>query len=63
MAAWVTQQTEQGVLMDPIIRVYQRGQEGPLSLVANLLGEGHSKTKPRVDDALEAVVKASHLRE
>jgi len=33
-----------------------------LSLVATLLGEGHSEIKPRTDDALEAVVKASHLR-
>jgi len=30
-------------------------------LVATLL-EGHSKIKPRVDDTLEAVVKASHVR-
>jgi len=62
-AAWVTEQKEQGGLTDPIIRVYQIGQEGPLSLVATLLGGGHSKTKPRVDDALEAVVKASRVRE
>jgi len=48
--------------MDPIIRVYWIGYEGPLSLVATLLG-GHSKIKPRVDDAVEAVVKASHIRE
>jgi len=34
-----------------------------LSLVATLLGEGHPEIKPRVDDALKAVVKASHLRE
>jgi len=33
-----------------------------LSLVATLL-EGHSKIKPRVDDTLEAVVKASHIKE
>jgi hypothetical protein len=33
-----------------------------LSLVVALLG-GHFKIKPRVDDALEAVVKANHLRE
>jgi len=32
-------------------------------LVATLLGEGHSKIKPRVDDSLEAVVKASHIRQ
>jgi hypothetical protein len=32
-------------------------------LAANFLGEGHSKIKPRVDDALEAVVEAGHLRE
>jgi hypothetical protein len=32
-------------------------------LVATLLGEGHSEIKPRVDDALEAMVKASHIRE
>jgi len=32
-------------------------------LVATLLGEAHSKIKPRVDDTLEAVVKASHIRE
>jgi hypothetical protein len=30
-------------------------------LVATLLGEGNSKIKPRVDDALEAVVKASFI--
>jgi len=48
--------------MDPIIRVYQIGYEGPLSLAATLLG-GHSKIKPRADDALEALVKASHIRE
>jgi len=35
---------------------------GPLSLAATHLG-GHSKIKPRVDDTLEAVVKASHIRE
>jgi len=34
-----------------------------LSLVATLLGEGHSKIKPRIDNALEAVVKASRIRE
>ena len=28
-----------------------------------LLGEGHSEIEPRVDDTLEAVVKASHIRE
>jgi hypothetical protein len=32
-------------------------------LVATLLGEGYSKIKPRVHDALEAVAKAGHLRE
>jgi len=32
-------------------------------LVATLLGEEHSKIKPRVDDNLEALVKASNLRE
>ena len=31
-------------------------------MVATLLGEGHSKIKLRVDDTLEAVVKASHIR-
>jgi len=31
-------------------------------LVATLLG-GHSKIKARVDDTLEAVVKASRIRE
>jgi len=31
-------------------------------LVATLLG-GHSEIKPRVDDILEAVLKASHIRE
>jgi hypothetical protein len=31
--------------------------------VQTLLGEGHSKIKPRLDDALEAVAKAGHLRE
>jgi len=50
-----------------------RGSDGPDhkglsdrvggSLVATLLGEGHSKIKPRVDNALEAVVKASRIRE
>ena len=30
---------------------------------ATLLGKGHSEIKPRADDILEAVVKASHLRE
>jgi hypothetical protein len=49
--------------MDPIIRVYPTGQEGPLSFVATLLGKGHYNIKPRVDDALEAVVKASRIRE
>jgi len=49
--------------MDPIIRVYQIGLEGPLSLVATLLGEVYSEIKPRVDDTLEAVVKGSHTRE
>jgi len=48
--------------MDPIIRVYQTGQEGPLGLIATLL-EGYFKIKSRVDDTLEAVVKASHIRE
>jgi len=32
-------------------------------LVATLQVEGKSKIKPRVDDALEAVVKASRVRE
>jgi len=32
-----------------------------LSLVATLLG-GHTKIKPKIDDALEAVVKASHIK-
>jgi len=32
-------------------------------LVATLLGEGQSKIKPRADDALEAVAKASRIRE
>jgi hypothetical protein len=32
------------------------------SLVATLLGEEHSKIKPRVDNAPEAVVKASRIR-
>jgi len=32
-------------------------------LVATLPGEGHSKIKPRVDNALEAVVEASRIRE
>jgi hypothetical protein len=49
--------------MESNIRVYQIGLEGPLSLVATLLGEGHSEVKPTVDDTLEAVVKASHIRE
>jgi hypothetical protein len=49
--------------MDPNIRVYQMGYEGPLSLIVTLLGEGHSEIKPRVDDTPEAVVKASHIRE
>jgi hypothetical protein len=61
-AAWVTEQKEQGGLKDPIISVYHIGYEGPLSLVATLLG-GQSKIIPRVDDALEALVKASHIRE
>jgi len=34
-----------------------------LSFVATLLREGHSEIKPRVDDTLEAVVKASHIKE
>jgi len=34
-----------------------------MSLIATLLGEGHSKIKPRVDDILEAVVEASRIRE
>jgi len=34
-----------------------------LSLVTTLLEEGHSKIKPRVDDALEAVVEAHCIRE
>jgi len=33
-----------------------------LHLVATLLGEGYTKIKIRVDDTLEAVMKASHLR-
>jgi len=49
--------------MVPIIAVYQIGQEGPLGLVAILLGKGHSEIKPKVDDTLEAVVRASHIRE
>jgi len=32
-------------------------------LVATLPGEGKYKIKPRVDDAQEAVVKASRIRE
>jgi len=48
--------------MDPIIRVYQTVEDGPLSLVATLLGE-HSKIKAGVDDTLEVVVKASHIME
>jgi hypothetical protein len=36
---------------------------GTLELGLTLLGEGHSKIKPRVDDTLEGVVKASHIRE
>jgi hypothetical protein len=52
-AAWVTEQTEQGGVMNPIIRVYQIGLGGPLSLVATLLGEGHSEIKPWVNDTLE----------
>jgi len=32
-------------------------------MVATLLGEGHFKIKPRVDDTLEAVVKANRIRE
>jgi len=39
------------------------GVGGTLELVATLLGEGHSKIKPRVDYALEAVVKARRIRE
>jgi len=34
-----------------------------LTLGATLQGEGQSKIKLRVDDALEAVVKASRMRE
>jgi len=49
--------------MDPIIRVYQIGLEDPLSLVATFLGDGHSEIKQTVDDTLEAVVRASHIRE
>ena len=45
--------------MDPVIRVYQIGQEGPFSWVGTLL-EGHSKIKPTDVDILEAMVKASH---
>jgi hypothetical protein len=33
-----------------------------MNLVAILLG-GHSEIKPRVDDTLEAVVRASYIRE
>jgi len=36
---------------------------GTLELGLTLLGEGHSKLKQRVDDTLEAVAKASHIRE
>jgi hypothetical protein len=32
-------------------------------LVETLLGEGHSEIKPKIDDTLEAVVKAGHIRE
>jgi hypothetical protein len=60
LAAWVTQQKEQEGMIDPIIKVYKIGLVGPLSLVAILLG-GHSHIKPGVEDALEAVVKASHM--
>jgi len=63
LAAWVTQQKEQEGLIDPTIRVYKMGLMAPLSLVTILLGEGHSHIKPEVEDALEAVVKASHIRE
>jgi hypothetical protein len=63
LSAWVTEQKEQGGLIDPIIKLYQIGLEGPLSLVGTLLGEVLSKIKPRVDDALEAVVKASRIKE
>ena len=56
-------QAEQGGLTDPNIRAYQIGQVGLFSLGATLLGEGHSKNKPQVDNTLEAVVKASHIRE
>jgi len=38
-------------------------RKDPRELGATLLGEGHSTIKPRVDDALEAVVKAGHIRE
>jgi hypothetical protein len=62
LAAWVTEQKEQRGLVDPTIRVYQIGEEGTLSLVATILG-GHSKIKAWIDDALEAVVKASHIME
>jgi len=34
-----------------------------LSLVANLLGEGNSEITPKIDDTLEAVMKASYIRE
>jgi hypothetical protein len=63
MAAWVIKQTKQGCLMEPIIRVYQIGQEGPLGMIAIFLGEGYFKIKSKVNDTLEAVVKASHIRE
>ena len=63
LAARVTEQTEQGGLINPIVRVYQVGYEGPLNLAATIVGEGQSKIKPRVDDTLGAVVKASHIRE
>jgi hypothetical protein len=36
---------------------------GTLELGCNPLEEGHSKITPMVDDTLEAVVKASHIRE
>ena len=33
------------------------------SWMTTLLGEGNSKMKPWVDDALQGVVKTNHLRE
>ena len=47
----------------PYHKVLSDRAEGTLSLFATLLGEGHTKIKPRVDDALEAVVKVSRIRQ